>query len=180
MSTARATASASPALSKAPLDRPPVRPANPSWVLRTDRLVLRGAGFEGVVTVRTAAGAVRVLKFTARSVYAVGLDVTAGRGRAAMRLRAGPKTTATLKRKGGSGVVTLYVRKLSGTVTGLGGAPLPADRTVTITPGTVPSWLSHPAVPARTLSFNNATVAQIAQFGGDLTLSGAVYRATTG
>ncbi|MFD8395869.1 hypothetical protein ACFV2N_43440 [Streptomyces sp. NPDC059680] len=126
---------------------------------------------------RTEAGAVRVLKFTARSVTAVDLDMTAGRGRAAMRLRAGPRSTATLKRKGNTGVVTLYVRELSGTVTGLGGAPLPADRTVTLTPDAVPSWLSHPAVPARTLSFSNATVAQIAQFGGDLSVSGAVYRA---
>ncbi|MER6568971.1 hypothetical protein ABT288_22990 [Streptomyces sp. NPDC001093] len=132
------------------------------------------------MTVRTAAGPVRVLKFTARSVTAVDLDVTAGRGRAAMRLRAGPRTTATLKRQGSRGVVTLYVRKVSGTVTGLGGAPLPADRTVTITPDAVPSWLSHPAVPVRTFSFNDATVAQIAQFGGDLSITGAGYQATAG
>ncbi|MGW2650699.1 hypothetical protein ACWC2T_38900 [Streptomyces sp. NPDC001393] len=170
--------SASPALSEAPLDRPPVRPANPSWTLRTDRLVLRGAAFEGVVAVRTAAGSVRVLKFTATSVNAVDLDVTAGRGRAAMRLRTGSRTTTTLTHRGSSRVVTLYVRKLSGTVAGLGGAPLPADRTVTITPDAVPSWLSQPAAPARTLSFDNATMAQFAQFGGDLTVSGAVYRAS--
>ncbi|AKJ08676.1 hypothetical protein ABB07_01060 [Streptomyces incarnatus] len=172
--------SASPALSEAPLDRPPVRPASPSWVLRTDRLVLRGAAFEGVVTVRRAAGVVRMLKFTARSVDAVDLDVTAGRGRAAMRLRTGHRTTATLKRGGSRRVVTLYVRRLSGTVTGLGGAPLPADRTVTITPDAVPDWLSDPAVPARTFTFTDATVAQIAQFGGDLSVRGAVYRAAGG
>ncbi|MFF3920085.1 hypothetical protein ACFYZB_43055 [Streptomyces sp. NPDC001852] len=126
----------------------------------------------------TATGSVRVLKFTARSVSAVDFDLTAGRGRAAVRLRTGPGTTTTLNRRGGSRVVTLYVRKLSGTVTGLGGAPLPADRTVTITPDAVPSWLSHPAAPARTLSFTNAALAQIAQFGGDLSVSGAVYRAS--
>ncbi|MGJ5748871.1 hypothetical protein FB563_6430 [Streptomyces puniciscabiei] len=129
---------------------------------------------------RTAAGAVRMLKFTARSVNAVDLDLTAGRGRAAMRLRTGPGITATLKRKGSGRGVTLYVRRLSGTVTGLGGAPLPADRTVTITPDAVPDWLSHPAVPARTLSFTDATVAQIAQFGGDLSVRGTAYRAPAG
>ncbi|KUN00071.1 hypothetical protein AQI95_35465 [Streptomyces yokosukanensis] len=179
-STARATPSASAAPSDAPLDAPPVRPAGAPWVLRADRLALRGARFDGVVRVRTAAGTVRALKFTVRSLNAVDLDVTAGRGRAAMRLRAGPATTATLKGRGAAGTVTLYVRRLSGTVVGLGGGPLPPDRAVTLTPDAVPDWLAHPVTPARTITFAAATATQVAQCGGTLSIRGLLLRTAAG
>ncbi|WP_225101746.1 hypothetical protein [Streptomyces sp. CoH27] len=71
-------------------------------------------------------------------------------------------------------MVTLYVRTLSGTVTGVGGSALPAHRTVTITPDAVPDWLSHPVTPTRPITLVAATVEQIAQFGGRLTLTEAV------
>ncbi|MGW1758990.1 hypothetical protein [Streptomyces mirabilis] len=166
--------------SKAPADAgPPVarlagRPANVPWVLRADRLVLHGSAFRGVVTVRTAAGSTRVLKFTARSLDFGDLDLTAGRGRAAMRLRTKPATTSTVK---GKDVVTLYTQKLSGTLVGLGGAPLPADRNVTVTPDTLPPWLSRPAVPTRTITFENVTVSQVAQLSGDMSIAGAAFSA---
>ncbi|MCP3822732.1 hypothetical protein NLX86_33025 [Streptomyces sp. A3M-1-3] len=150
------------------------RPGNVPWVLQAGKLVLHGSAFHGVVTVRTAAGPLRALKFTARSLDIGDLDLAGGRAGVMVRLRAKPATTSTIK---GKGVVTLYTRKLSGTVTGLGGAPLPADRSVTVTPDALPSWLSHTAVPTRTVTFENVTVSQVAQFGGDLSITGSVLYA---
>ncbi|WP_406444159.1 hypothetical protein OHB00_45715 [Streptomyces sp. NBC_00631] len=159
---------------------PPVRAAKGPCVLRADRLVLRGARFRGVVSVHTGGGTVRALKFTVRSLDAVNLDLTAGRGRAAMRLRARPATTSTLKGQGAGGVATLYVRKLTGRVTGLGGSPLPARRTVTVTPDAVPRWLAHPATRAatRTITLAEATASQLTQFGGRLSIRGPQLRTT--
>ncbi|MFE9611415.1 hypothetical protein [Streptomyces sp. NPDC006012] len=162
----------SPSPFPAPLERLPFRPTNTSWVLRADRLVLRSLGFHGVVTVRTAAGPVRVLKFTARSVTATALDLSTDGGRTVMRLPVGPGATSTLTGPGGNGVVTLYVRKLSGRVTALGDAPLPADRTATVTPDAVPPWLVPRATPTRMITFTDATVSPLAQFGGNLSITG--------
>ncbi|KUN45092.1 hypothetical protein AQJ27_23765 [Streptomyces olivochromogenes] len=166
--------SKAPAASGTPVARLPGRPANAPWVLRADRLVLHGSAFRGVVTVRTAAGSTRVLKFTARSLDFGDLDLTAGRGRAAIRLRTKPATTSTVK---GKDVVTLYAQKLSGTLVGLGGAPLPADRSVTVTPDALPPWLSHPAVPTRTVTFEKVTVSQVAQLSGDMSIAGPALSA---
>lgn len=151
-----------------------------SLVLHADRLVLRGARFHGTVTVRTATGTVRAVKLTVRSLDAVDLDLTAGRGRAALRLRARPATTATLKGQGAAGVVTLYVRRLTGRVTGVGGGPLPARRAVAVTPGAVPRWLARPAGRARTITLVSATVTQVVQCGGRLSVKGAELRAASG
>lgn len=166
--------SKAPADAGTPVVRLPGRPANAPWVLRADRLVLHGSAFHGVVTVRTAAGSERVLKFTARSLDFGDLDLTAGRGRAAMRLRTKPATTSTVK---GKNVVTLYTQKLSGTLVGLGGAPLPADRSVTVTPDALPPWLSHPAVPTRTMTFENVTVSPVAQLSGNVSIAGPALSA---
>ncbi|MFK0284664.1 hypothetical protein ACIQVL_29930 [Streptomyces sp. NPDC090499] len=157
---------------------PPVRSAKGPCVLRADRLVLRGARFRGVVSLRTGTGSVRALKFTVRSMDALNLDLTAGRGRAAMRLRARPATTSTLKGPGTGGVTTFYVRRLTGRVTGLGGSPLPADRTVSVTPDAVPRWLSHPATRTRTITLAAATASQLTQFGGRLSIRGPQLRTT--
>ncbi|MFJ9347569.1 hypothetical protein [Streptomyces sp. NPDC101237] len=148
-----------------------------SLVLRADRLVLRGARFRGTATVRTATGTVRAVKLTVRSLDAVDLDLTAGRGRAALRLRARPATTATLKGQGATGEVTLYVRKLSGRVTGVGGGPLPAHRALAVTPDAVPRWLARPAGQTRTITLVSATVTQVVQRGGRLSVKGAELRA---
>jgi hypothetical protein len=166
--------SKAPADAGTPVARLPGRPGNVPWVLRADRLVLHGSAFRGVVTVRTAAGSKRVLKFTVRSLDFGDLDLTAGRGRAAMRLRTKPATTSTVK---GRDTVTLYTQKLSGTLVGLGGAPLPADRSVTVTPDALPPWLSHPAVATRTITFENVTVSQVAQLSGDMSIAGPVLSA---
>ncbi|MCX4695670.1 hypothetical protein [Streptomyces sp. NBC_01408] len=164
--------SAAPAETGTPTDQRPTHPANVPWELRAGRLVLHGSTFHGVVTVRTTAGSERVLKFTARSLDIVDLGLSAGHGRAAMRLRAKPATTSTAT---GKEVVTLYTQKLSGTVTSLDGAPLPADRSVTLTPDTLPPWLPHPTAPTRTLTFENVTASQVAPFNGTLSITGAAF-----
>ncbi|MGW7366163.1 hypothetical protein ACWGI8_22675 [Streptomyces sp. NPDC054841] len=168
-----------PAGRGAPVDRTPALPSGFPWQLRADRLVLHESAFHGVVTVRTATGPKRVLKFTARSLDIGDLDVTAGHGPVVTRLRARPGTTSTV-RTAGKGVVTLYTLRLSGTVVGLGGAPLPEDRRVTVTPDALPQWLSQPAVPVRTLALADVTATQVAQFGGDLSVTGAVLSAAPG
>ncbi|MEV5955958.1 hypothetical protein AB0M11_19655 [Streptomyces sp. NPDC051987] len=159
---------------------PPVRAAKAPCVLRADRLVLRGARFRGVVSLRAGTGTVRALKFTVRSLDAVDLDLTVGRGRAAMRLRARPATTSTLSGQGAGGVATLYVRRLTGRVTGLGGSPLPAHRNLTVTPDSVPRWLARPAPHAatRTITLARATASQLTQFGGRLSIKGPQLRTT--
>lgn len=176
----RTPASAAPTVTSAPAAPPPTRPASATWTVRADRLVLRALTFRGVVTVRTGAGAARMLKFTARSVDALDLDVSAGRGRTALRLRTGPATTSTLKGRGGDGVVTVYLRELAGEVTALDGAPLPPDRTVTITPDAVPPWLSDTATHTRTVTFAGVTASQLTQCGGDLSLTGPRLSAGAG
>lgn len=157
---------------------PSVRSAKGPCVLRADRLVLHGARFRGVVSVSTGAGTVRALKFTVRSLDAVNLELTAGRGRAAMRLRARPATTSTLRGQGAGGVATFYVRRLTGRVTSISGGRLPAHRTVTVTPDAVPHWLSHLAArsSAHTITFSRATASQITQFGGRLSIRGPQLR----
>ncbi|MFD8419815.1 hypothetical protein [Streptomyces sp. NPDC059466] len=156
---------------------PDHRPAHVPWELRADRLVLHGSSFHGVVVLRTATGTRRLLKFTARSLDFRDLDLTAGRGRTATRLRAEPATTSTLR---DGGVVTLYAQKLYGTLVGLGGAPLPADRHVTITPDALPPWLSRPAAPTRTITFENVTVSQVARLSGDMSITGQALGAAAG
>lgn len=175
--TSKAPAGAGTPVGRLSVGRLPAGPEHVPWVLRAGRLVLRGSAFRGVVTVRTAAGAEQVLKFTARSMDFGDLDLTAGRGRTAMRLRAKPATTSTVK---GEDVVTLCAQKLSGTLVGLGGAPLPADRSVTVTPDALPPWLAHPAVPTRTVIFENVTVSQVIQFSGDMSITGPAFSAAAG
>ncbi|MFJ3234012.1 hypothetical protein [Streptomyces sp. NPDC086787] len=176
-STAPTAAHATPAPSGTPSTPPRPRPANGAWTLRAERLVLHAFSFRGTTTVHTATGTARLLKFTARSVDAVGLDLATGRGSTAMRLAAGRATTATFKGRDGSAVLTFYARELSGTVTALDGAPLPPDRAVTITPDVVPPWLEHPATRTGAVTFSGATVSQFTLPGGDLTIAGPRLRA---
>lgn len=152
-----------------------------SWTLRAERLVLHGFTFRGVVTVRTATGATRVLKFTARSVDAVGLDVTGGRDRARTRLRTGSATTSTFEGdRSGGGPLTFCVRRLSGTVAAIDGSSLPAGRATTITPDAVPAWLTAPAASARTVTFVGATASRFTQSGGSLSVTGLRLRVGAG
>ncbi|MFE0510532.1 hypothetical protein [Streptomyces sp. NPDC058964] len=156
----------------APPDVPPARPANGSSVVRAGRLVLHDSAFHGVVTVRTPSGPERALKFTARFLDLGDLRLTTGSG-ADIHLETGPATTSTVR---GDGTVTLYITRLTGTLTSLGGAPLPADRSVTLTPDALPPWVRPAAARPRTIAFRNVRVSQMGQFGGSLAVRGAVFR----
>ncbi len=74
-------------------------------------------------------------------------------------------------------MVTLYTRKLSGTL--VDWAALHSRRTaVTVTPDALPPWLSHPAVPTRTMTFENVTVSQVARLSeGDMSIAGPTLSA---
>ncbi|WP_143079087.1 hypothetical protein [Streptomyces monashensis] len=132
--------------------------------------MLYGTRFAGVVTVRTAAGTERLLKFTVRSFEAADLDLTVRRGLATWHLKAGAGTVATA-----GSPATLYAEKLVGT------ALVPGRRTavphgrVVISPSSVPRWLS-PRVPAarntrrRTVVIEGAALYRIRLTGGTLTM----------
>ncbi|TXS71529.1 hypothetical protein EAO69_22310 [Streptomyces sp. me109] len=150
-----------------------------SSTLRAERLVLRGLRFHGVVTVHTAAGDTRVLEFTARSADAVGLDVTVVQGATTMRLRARAASTSLRKGVGGAPAMTFRLRELSGRLSSLGGAPLPADHTLALTPDAVPDWLAHSSTPTRTVTLTSATVSRFTQSGGELSLVGTHLRVST-
>ncbi|MGX1541835.1 hypothetical protein [Streptomyces adustus] len=153
----------------------PVRLANASWKLRATRLVLRTLTFRGVVTVRGRSGSVRMLRFTARSVDAVGLDVTVRQGGTTLRLRAREAATSTLKGRS-NGVVTLYLRELTGTVAARAGTPLPPHGAVTVTPDAIPSWLTNQPAPARTLTLTGATASHLTACDADLIVPGPQIR----
>ncbi|MFE3265089.1 hypothetical protein [Streptomyces sp. NPDC059215] len=155
---------------------PPTPDGEPSSTLRAKRLVLRGLRFHGVVTVHTAAGDTRVLEFTARSADVVGLDVTVVQGTTTMRLRARSASTSLREGVGGAPAMTFRLRELSGRLASLGGAPLPADHTLTLTPDAVPDWLAHPSTPTRTVTLKSATVSRFTQSGGELSLVGTRLR----
>ncbi|WEO93479.1 hypothetical protein A6P39_005290 [Streptomyces sp. FXJ1.172] len=149
-------------------DRTPVVPANDTWTLRSRRLVLRDAEFAGVVTVRTATGRKRLLKFTARSLRAADLDLAVRRGATTWHLTAGAGTIATA-----GGPTTLYAEEVVGQALRLGGRTVAPRGRVVISPNSVPQWLS-PAVPAarnarhRTITIEGAALYRIRLTGGNL------------
>ncbi|MFF4229530.1 hypothetical protein [Streptomyces sp. NPDC001820] len=156
-----------------PMDEAAARMPAVPWTLHSSRLVLRNSVFRGVVTVETVAGPKRVLKFTARSVDIDDLDVRVNQGSGTSHLKAEPGTTSTIAGE----TVTMYTERLTGTITGLEGSPLPSDRSVTLTPDSLPPWLFDPVAAApissmRTLTFQEVTVSQAGQSGGDLTIPG--------
>jgi hypothetical protein len=158
----------------APLDTsfsPSNLPADP-WTLKTSRLELINTEFHGVVTVHTAAGDVRVLKFTAEQVNIDNLDMSAPQDGRRLHVQGGPGTTSTMRHS----TVTMYVTSLSGTLSKAEGIPLAwLNVNLTLTPDSLPQWLYDliGAVPIPlTLELTNATAIQAGQVGGDLTIPG--------
>ncbi|MEY9967682.1 hypothetical protein ABIA33_005761 [Streptacidiphilus sp. MAP12-16] len=158
----------------APLDTsvtPGEMPADP-WTLKTSRLELINTEFHGVVTVHTAGGDVRVLKFTAEQVNIDNLDMSVKQNGQRLHVQGGPSTRSTMR----GGTVTMYVTSLSGTLAAAEGIPLAwLNVNLTLTPDTLPQWLYNliGAVPIPlTLVFNDATAVQTGQFGGNLTIPG--------
>ncbi|MFD4867836.1 hypothetical protein [Streptomyces sp. NPDC058412] len=124
--------------------------------------MLLGGVFRGVVTVESAAGAKRLLEFTARSLEVQDLDLEVRQTTGTWHLQAAPGTTSTVV--GDS--VTLYAERVVGTFTSTGHEASPPGGSVTVTPSTIPSWLFTPAAAAsdsasRTITIKNAEVSQI-------------------
>ncbi|RPE37778.1 hypothetical protein EDD90_0640 [Streptomyces sp. Ag109_O5-1] len=144
----------------------PVLAAEGTWTLTSRRLVLRDAQFQGVVTVRTAAGAKRLLKFRVRSLQAADLDLTVRRGRSTWHLKAGAGTIT-------GSPTTLYTEKLVGRAIGLGRRTAVPRRRVVISPSSVPHWLTARAPAARnarrrTVTIEGAVLYRIRLTGGSL------------
>jgi hypothetical protein len=146
-------------------------PAKP-WTLKTTRLALGNSQFWGVKTVETAAGPVRVLKFTTQTADIDNLDMSADQNGQLLHVQGGSGTTSTMR----NGTVTLYVTSLSGTLSKAEGIPLAAlGVKLTLTPDTLPQWLydliGSVPIPLN-LELTDATVIQAGQFGGTLTIPG--------
>ncbi|KOV58047.1 hypothetical protein [Streptomyces sp. MMG1121] len=148
--------------------RTPAVPAEGFWTLTSRRLVLYDTQFAGVVTVKTAAGTNRLLKFTVRSFEAADLDLTIRRGLATWHLRAGAGTVATA-----GSPTTLYAERLVGKAFSLGRRTSTPRGRVVISPSSVPRWLS-PRVPAawnarhRAVTIEGAALYRIRLAGGTL------------
>ncbi|WP_034088430.1 hypothetical protein [Streptacidiphilus albus] len=142
------------------------------WTLKSSSLELINTQFWGVVTVPTAAGDVRVLKFTAQEVNIGDLDMSTQQIGQELHVQGGPGTTSTMR----GGTVTMYVTSLSGTLAEAEGIPLAwLGVNLTLTPDTLPQWLYDliGSVPIPlTLTLNNAVATQTGQFGGNLTIPG--------
>ena len=159
----------------APLDAtvtPGEMPADP-WTLKTTKLALGNTQFWGVKTVKTTAGDVRVLKFTAQTVGIGDLDMSVKQQTGEeLHVQGGPGTTSTMT----GGTVTMYVTSLSGTLAKAEGIPLAElGIKLTLTPDTLPEWLydlvGSVPVPLN-LELDDATAIQAGQFGGNLTIPG--------
>ncbi len=158
----------------APMDTsmPPGEMPTVPWTLKSTSLELINTQFWGVVTVPTAAGDVRVLKFTAQEVNIGDLDMSTQQIGQELHVQGGPGTTSTMR----GGTVTMYVTSLSGTLAEAEGIPLAwLGVNLTLTPDTLPQWLYDliGSVPIPlTLTLNNAVATQTGQFGGNLTIPG--------
>jgi hypothetical protein len=142
------------------------------WTLKSSDLELINTQFWGVVTVPTAAGDVRVLKFTAQAVNIGDLDMSTQQIGQELHVQGGPGTTSTLN----GGTVTMYVTSLSGTLASAEGIPLGwLGIHLTLTPDTLPQWLydliGDVPIPL-TLGLTDAVATQTGQFGGNLTIPG--------
>jgi hypothetical protein len=148
-----------------------------TWNLKSSQLKLYNATFHGVVTVQTAAGPKRVLKFTADAVDIGDLKMNAyegADGNETLHIDGGPGSTSTMRTTGGQ-QITMYVTQLTGTIAGLEGIPLPPLLRVTLTPDTIPAWLYNLIGDLNLklqLTLDNADIDQVGQTGGNLTIPG--------
>ncbi|WP_327430307.1 hypothetical protein [Streptomyces sp. NBC_01236] len=155
----------------APEDESAGRFAAESWNLKGSRLDLRDLVFGGVVTVDTAAGPKRVLKFSAAGVTICDLKMAVPDGPQIQHIDGAPGSTSTLR----GDRITMYVESLTGTLSGVEGIPLPPALRLHLTPDTVPEWLYDTAGKLGLklqLSLKDADIDQAGQTGGELTVPG--------
>lgn len=156
---------------KAPEDTSAGRFAAESWNMKGSRLELRDLVFGGVVTVDTAAGPKRVLKFSAAAVTIRDLRMAVPVGPQIQHIDGAPGSTSTLQ----GDRITMYVESLTGTLSGVEGIPLPPVLRLHLTPDTVPEWLYDTVgklgLKLR-LGLDDADIDQAGQTGGELTVPG--------
>ena len=156
---------------KAPEDASAGRFAAESWNMKGSRLELRDLVFGGVVTVDTAAGPKRVLKFSAAAVTIRDLKMAVPVGPQIQHIDGAPGSTSTLR----GDRITMYVESLTGTLSGVEGVPLPPVLRLHLTPDTVPEWLYDTVGKLDLklqLGLDDADIDQAGQAGGELVIPG--------
>ncbi len=156
---------------KAPEDTSAGRFAAESWNMKGSHLELRDLVFGGVVTVDTAAGPKRVLKFSASAVTIRDLKMAVPVGPQTQHIDGAPGSTSTLH----GDHITMYVESLTGTLSGVEGIPLPPALRLHLTPDTVPEWLYDTLGKLDLklqLDLGDADIDQAGQTGGELVIPG--------
>ncbi|WP_406432038.1 hypothetical protein OHB00_06125 [Streptomyces sp. NBC_00631] len=156
---------------KAPEEMSAGRFAAESWNMKGSHLELHDLIFGGVVTVDTAAGPKRVLKFSAAAVTIRDLNMAVPVGPQIQHIDGVPGSTSALR----GHRITMYVESLTGTLSGVEGIPLPPALRLHLTPDTVPEWLYDTlgefGVKLQ-LSLDDADIDQAGQTGGELVIPG--------
>ncbi|ANS69756.1 hypothetical protein SLINC_7532 [Streptomyces lincolnensis] len=156
---------------KAPEDRRAGRFSAEPWTMRGSRLDLHGLVFHGVVTVDTAAGPKRVLKFSATAVSIRDLRMSVPVGPQIQHIDGAPGSTSTLR----GDEITMYVESLTGTLASVENLPTPPVLRLHLTPDTVPEWLYDTVGKLGAtlrLGLNDAEIDQAGQTGGELIVPG--------
>jgi hypothetical protein len=139
--------------------------------MKGSRLELRDLLFDGVVTVDTAAGPKRVLKFSAAAVTIRDLKMAVPVGPQIQHIDGAPRSTSTLR----GDHITMYVESLTGTLSGVEGIPVPPALRLHLTPDTVPEWLYDTVGKLGLklqLDLDEADIDQAGQTGGELVIPG--------
>ncbi|AZP15063.1 hypothetical protein EJC51_02295 [Streptomyces aquilus] len=155
----------------APRDKSAGRFAAESWNMKGSHLELRDVVFGGVVTVDTAAGPKRVLKFSAAGVTIRDLKMAVPVSPQIQHIDGAPGSTSTLQ----GDRITMYVESLTGTLSGAEGIPLPPVLRLHLTPDTVPEWLYDTVGKLDLklqLALDDADIDQAGQTGGKLIIPG--------
>ena len=156
---------------KAPEDTTAGRFAAEPWNMKGSHLDLHDVVFHGVVTVDTAAGPKRVLKFTAAAVRIRDLKMAVPVGPQIQHIDGAPRSTSTL----GGDDITMYVESLTGTLSSVESIPTPPLLRLRLTPDTVPEWLYDTIGklgPKLQLGLDDADIDQAGQTGGKLVVPG--------
>ncbi|MDX3246363.1 hypothetical protein [Streptomyces sp. ME18-1-4] len=139
--------------------------------MKGSHLDVRDLVFGGVVTVDTAAGPKRVLKFSAAAVTIRDLKMAVPVGPQLQHIDGAPGSTSTLR----GDRITMYVESLTGTLSGVEGITLPPVLRLHLTPETVPEWLYDTLgkldLELR-LGLDDADIDQAGQTGGQFALPG--------
>ncbi|RNG30400.1 hypothetical protein [Streptomyces botrytidirepellens] len=139
--------------------------------MKGSRLELHDLVFHGVVTVNTADGPKRVLKFSAAAVTIRDLKMAVSAGPQIQHIDGAPGSTSTLRGDG----ITMYVESLTGTVSSVENLPAPPVLRLHLTPDTVPEWLYDTIGKLGLklqLGLHDADIDQAGQTGGKLAIPG--------